>query len=41
MMVSIKKTQIWFAIDKNYAPVLVKQSNEDGDAIEMRILSLN
>jgi hypothetical protein len=36
-----KKTQIWFAIDKNYAPVLVQQSNEDGDAIEMRILSLN
>ncbi len=36
-----KKTQIWFAIDKNYAPVLVKQTNEDGDAIEMRILSLN
>lgn len=35
-----KKTQIWFAIDKNYAPVLVNQSNEQGDEIEMRILSI-
>ena len=36
-----KKTQIWFAIDKNFAPVLVKQSNEEGDEIELRILSIN
>lgn len=36
-----KKTRIWFAVDKNYAPVLVQQSNEEGDEIEMRILSLN
>lgn len=36
-----KNTQIWFAIDRNFAPVLIKQSNEQGDAIEMRILSIN
>ena len=36
-----KKTQIWFAIDKNFAPVLVNQSNEEGDEIELRILSIN
>lgn len=36
-----KQTRIWFAIDKNYTPVLVQQSNDEGDEIELRILSIN
>lgn len=38
---SRKQTRIWFAIEKNYTPVLVQQTNEQGDVIELRILSLN
>jgi ribonuclease PH len=36
-----KQTRIWFAIEKNYTPVQVQQTNEQGDVIELRILSIN
>lgn len=35
-----KNTRIWFAIDKNYVPVLIQQSDENGDDIEMRITAI-
>ncbi len=35
-----KTTRIWFAIDKNYMPVLIQQNDENGDDIEMRIAAI-
>jgi hypothetical protein len=35
-----KTTRIWFAVDKNYMPVLIQQNDENGDDIEMRIAAI-
>ncbi len=35
-----KTTRIWFAVDKNYMPVLIQQNDENGDDIEMRITAI-
>jgi hypothetical protein len=35
-----KTTRIWFAKDRNYAPVLIQELDSGGDDIEMRIQAL-
>jgi hypothetical protein len=35
-----KTTRIWFAVEKNYTPVLIQQNDENGDDIEMRIAAI-
>jgi hypothetical protein len=36
-----KTTRSWFAVDKNYAPALIQQNDENGDDIEMRLIGIN
>jgi hypothetical protein len=36
-----KSTRIWFAKERNYAPVMIQELDSKGDDIELRIRSLN
>lgn len=36
-----KTTRIWFAKERNYAPVMIQELDSKGDDIELRIRSLN
>lgn len=35
-----KTTRSWFAVDKNFIPVLIQQNDENGDDIEMRLIAI-
>jgi Protein of unknown function (DUF3108) len=35
-----RETTIWFGVDKQFVPLLIRQSEADGSAIEMRIKAL-
>jgi hypothetical protein len=35
-----RETSMWFGIDKQFVPLLIKQSESDGSAIEMRIKAI-
>jgi hypothetical protein len=35
-----RETSMWFGVDKQFVPLLIKQSESDGSAIEMRIKAI-